>query len=330
MRNKTGARLFLAASGLLGLAFLAASRVRPDLIARHPPPGRLVDIGGCRLHIDCQGSGEPTVLFEAAVGSPGLSWALVQPEVARHTRACVYDRAGIGWSDSSPHARTIDVMAAELHALLDAAGVPGPYVLVGYSSGGWQARYFAHTYPQDLAGMVMVDSAHEDQLRRLGAQGAPAQARLIRILPLLFKTGLPALLYRRLPLPGSAYLPAESLEAYQALFAAKNQFSETMAAEVELVWQNMEQVRAARIRSFGDVPLTVLAHDRLDVIPGVRLSPEAGQAWLEMQEELSELSSNGKLVITRESGHDILFEQPDLVIEAILDVVQAVRSAAGK
>ncbi|NLG70763.1 MAG: alpha/beta hydrolase [Chloroflexi bacterium] len=330
MKNRTGARLPLAAGELLGMTFLAAARLRAGLAARHPPPGRLMDTGGYRLHIDCQGSGEPTVVFEAAVGSPGLSWALVQPEVARHTRACVYDRAGIGWSDRSPQPRTIDIMTAELHALLAAAGIPGPYVLVGYSSGGWQARYFAHTFPQDLAGMVMVDSAHEDQLRRLGAQGAPAQARLIRVLPLIFKTGLPALFYRRLPLPGYGHLPAESLEAYQALFAAKNQFSEAMAAEVEIVWQNMEQVRAAQISSFGDIPLRVLAHDRLDVIPGVRLSPEAGQAWLEMQEELSRLSTNGKLVITRQSGHDILFEQPDLVIEAILDVVQAVRSAAGK
>ena len=130
------------------------------------PPGRLVDIGGCRLHLYCTGEGSPTVILEAGGGNPWLSWCKVQPQVASFTRVCSYDRAGLGWSDPSPRPRTAMVIAEELHALLHNAGIPGPFVLVGHSLGGMDARMFANRYPSEVAGLVLVDSSHPDQDER--------------------------------------------------------------------------------------------------------------------------------------------------------------------
>lgn len=126
---------------------------------RPPPPGRLIDLGTHRLHLRCEGDGTPAVVFEAALGASSLSWILVQPAVARVTRACSYDRAGFGWSEPGPPPRTAGRLAAELYALLDRAGVPGPYILVGHSFGGLVARLFAARHADEVAGMILIEPA---------------------------------------------------------------------------------------------------------------------------------------------------------------------------
>ncbi len=127
---------------------------------RFPPSGRLVRVNERRMHIHVTGEGTPTVVFESGMGASCLSWTLVQPEVAQFTRAVSYDRAGHGWSDPAREPRTAQQIAQELHTLLDATGVPGPYVLVGHSFGGYVNRAFAHTYRNEVVGMVLVDSIH--------------------------------------------------------------------------------------------------------------------------------------------------------------------------
>ncbi len=123
----------------------------------YPPPGRMVDVGGYRLHINCTGEGSPTVVIEAGWGDSSASWGWVQPEVAKTTRVCTYDRAGMGWSEASPEPRTAREFAKELHTLLANANEPGPYVLVGHSLGGYTVRVYAHDYPEEVAGLVLVD-----------------------------------------------------------------------------------------------------------------------------------------------------------------------------
>jgi len=127
---------------------------------RFPAPGRLVRVNGRRMHIHVTGEGTPTVVFESGMGASSLSWTLVQPRVAQFTRAVSYDRAGHGWSDPARERRTAQQIAQELHVLLDAAGIPGPYVLVGHSFGGYVNRAFAHLYRNEFVGMVLVDSVH--------------------------------------------------------------------------------------------------------------------------------------------------------------------------
>jgi pimeloyl-ACP methyl ester carboxylesterase len=202
--------------------------------AAPPPIGQLVDAGGYRLHVACQGEGGPTVVMEAATGETGLLWSLVQPGVAQTTRTCVYDRAGLGWSDPSPRPRTAAVMVEELRSLLASAEVPGPYVVVGHSFGGLLVRLYAARYPQEVAGLLLVDSAHEDQYRR-----APSEIR--DLLPQFEKQGrqqfegLKALIesgaldVAMLPVPPG--LPASAADTFRALVATSPKHVDTLIAE---------------------------------------------------------------------------------------------------
>ena len=124
----------------------------------YPPPGQMVDVGGYRMHIYCTGSGSPTVVIEAGWGDSSAAWGWVQPEVAKTTRICTYDRAGMGWSEASSQPRTAREFAKELHTLLEKANEPGPYVLVGHSLGGYTMLVYAQDYPDEVAGMVLVDA----------------------------------------------------------------------------------------------------------------------------------------------------------------------------
>src|SRR5207244_2745846 len=146
-----------------GYQALAEARDR----RKYPPPGRLVDVDGHRLHLQCLGDGRPTVVLEAGLSTCSLDWSRVLPEVARLTRVCAYDRAGHGWSDRGSKPRTSQRLADELHTLLINAGIDGPYVLVGHSYGGQIARIFGTRYPDEVAGLVLVDSSHENQRSRI-------------------------------------------------------------------------------------------------------------------------------------------------------------------
>jgi pimeloyl-ACP methyl ester carboxylesterase len=134
-----------------------------------PPPGRLVDVGGWRLHLNCAGqarTSRPTVILEAGAGDFSVDWSLVQPGVARFARVCSYDRAGSGWSDLGPRPRTMHQIVFELHKLLEKAGERPPYVLVGHSYGGGLVRLYQSTYPADVAGVVLVEAAGDDPWRK--------------------------------------------------------------------------------------------------------------------------------------------------------------------
>jgi pimeloyl-ACP methyl ester carboxylesterase len=165
--------LLRAALALMSLAVLCAAAgavYQIESSARdrraHPMPGQLVDIGGYKLHIFCEGRGSPSVILDSGLGDTFVSWQKVQPEIAKFARVCSYDRAGLGYSDSSPHSRTSKVIAEELHALLHRAAVPPPYILVGHSMGGFDVRLFASLHPGEVAGLVLIDASHPDQEKR--------------------------------------------------------------------------------------------------------------------------------------------------------------------
>jgi len=155
---------------LLGLSYQAiASAVDAS---HYPPPGKLVDIGGYRLHINCTGTGSPTVILDAGLGGTSLDWSKVQPAVAHFTRVCSYDRAGYGWSDTGPGPRTSQQIVKELHLLLVHAQVSGPYILVGHSLGGLNMRQYAYRYPGEVAEMVLLNATSSFNSRtNQGQQG---------------------------------------------------------------------------------------------------------------------------------------------------------------
>jgi pimeloyl-ACP methyl ester carboxylesterase len=156
--------LLIAVFLLIGYLYHLISTKIDDY--NYPPPGKMVDVGGFQLHINCTGKGKPTVVLEAGIASSSLDWALVQPEIAKFTSVCSYDRAGMGWSQESPNPRTSMYMIEELHTLLKNANIPGPYIFVGHSFGGINVRLYASRYPDEVFGLVLVDSSHELQHKK--------------------------------------------------------------------------------------------------------------------------------------------------------------------
>ena len=181
---------------ILSLITLAAGAIaKSNLAKQNPAPGQLVDVGGYKLHINCMGKGSPTVILESGQGDYSLTWAYVQPQIAKITRVCSYDRAGLGWSDPSPNPRTASKQVEELHTLLVNSAVQGPYVLVGHSRGGMLVRMYAHNYPNEVISMVLVDSLHEERFIRNPGLGNAIKdaARQFSMLTFLSSTGIMAL-----------------------------------------------------------------------------------------------------------------------------------------
>ena len=286
--------------------------------AANPMPGQLVDIGGYRLHIYCAGQGSPTVIFDAGLGDSYMSWRKVQPQIARLTKVCSYDRAGLGYSDSSPRARTSKTIAEELHMLLRSAAIPAPYVLVGHSMGGFDVRLYASAYRGDVAGLVLVDSSHPEQQKRLPAAVNDLDAGWVReqeFFELAMPFGIPRVL-------GFCGEDAE-------VRAAECNFHSVRESVKELKSVSESAAQAATAGSLGDIPLAVLSSDpdrpQLD-LPEDLVKP-TNEAWQQMQNELAQLSTRSTHTVVRNSGHYIQLDQPGAVIEAIKKVVEQVREA---
>jgi pimeloyl-ACP methyl ester carboxylesterase len=313
------------AVALTSTVLVAGQIAKARVKAQHPPIGQMIDIGGYRLHLNCQGSGETTVILEAGGGEPQLDWALVQPDIAKQARVCAYDRAGLGWSDPSPRPRTAAVMAEELHTLLERARISGPYVLVGHSLGGLIARQFAVAHPHDVRGMVLVDSASEGQIHRIPE---PVRALMSNTLParlggLAADMGLLALFPGIVPAPRQ--LPADAAAVYQALNTTSSKAISTALAEIAAT----EADPTPRPETLGDIPLVVIRHGRPLLPMKGAITPEVSQqyeaTWAQMQNELAALSPRGRVVVAEGSGHGIQIDRPDVVIAAIRNVLAAMR-----
>lgn len=306
---------------LTSTTLVAGAVAKARLKADHPPIGQMVDIGGYRMHVVCQGSGSPTVILEAGAGGFDLHWTRVQPEVAKTARVCSYDRAGYGWSDRSPKPRTAEVMAEELATLLTRANIAGPYVLVGHSLGGPIIRQFAVAHPEEVVGMVLVDSAHEKQFAYIPEPIRASQSsamRPLRLMKAAAGAGLLALRPSILALP----LPGDTAPTAQALVASGSKHLATMLDETVAAGES-----TSLVHMLGDIPLVVLRHGRSDLPVRGAVTPavveEYETTWVHLQTELAALSPQGKLVVAERSGHDIHLEQPELVIGAIHEVLAA-------
>jgi pimeloyl-ACP methyl ester carboxylesterase len=285
----------------------------------YPPPGQLVDVGGHRLHIKCTGSGSPTVVIEAGLGDWSTSWGFVQQEVAKTTRICTYDRAGMGWSEPGPLPRDAAQFAKELHTLLQEANIPGPYVMAGHSLGGLGVRVFVHDYASEVAGVVLIESMNPKQLPQsstgIGPQSNPL-SRLYSVLDVLARFGVTRLLARPVTnMLSPGILPDE--DAYYSRFVRPQSMQAVTNESKSLSGSGAE---AAAVKSFGDLPLIVLT-GRLHT------NPPDWQAW---QTELLQLSSNSQQLFAEQGNHVIQIEEPDAVVAAIIQMVQQVRQTVKK
>jgi pimeloyl-ACP methyl ester carboxylesterase len=312
---------FLCLGILVGIVWWAGTTAKAQLLQQHPAPGQLIDVGGYRMHLHCVGQGRPTVIMDAGNNDFSLQWALVQPDVAAFTRVCVYDRAGFGWSEKGRMPRTSPTIVQELRTLLSNAKVEPPYVLVGHSFGGVNMRLYAHQHPDEVVGLVLVDSAHEEQTQRIPQlQHAASQAvGQFQIFGALSSLGLFALAPDEIPNRG---LPNDALVQYRTILAATDYFGTTIA-ETAALEQSYQAVRAAAISDLGDLPVIVLSRGQPDPLPGMSPSEQQPyeQTWRELQAKLVELSSNSSQVIAEQSGHYIQLAQPELVIQAIRRII---------
>lgn len=248
-----GLGLVLLGLALTGAAYQAMATARDA--RTYPPPGQLVDVGGYRLHIYCQGQGSPTVVLDALFPGTVSNWVWVQPQLAKTTHVCAYDRAGLGWSDRGPEPRDALQHARELHALLGNAGIEGPYVLVGHSLGGLSVRMFADQYPDEVAGMALVEGSDPDAWRRLGLpEGVGVDRNQLAIAPFLARLGL-----FRLGL-FSAYADDEDLpprqQAEMRAFFNTTKSLQTVRAVDDSFSAALEQVR--RAQDMGAKPLAIV------------------------------------------------------------------------
>jgi pimeloyl-ACP methyl ester carboxylesterase len=325
----------------------AASRTQAVQDASaYPPTGKLVDIGGYKLHINATGKGRPTVVLIAGAGDFSFDWSLVQPEVARFARVASYDRAGMAWSDLGPTPRTMAQDAYELHLLLQKAALPAPYVLVGHSVGGLIARVYASRYPEEVAGMVLVDSTHEDttlmyQGKLVRIRGT-AQARPVPPVQTM-KTSPPKPPTeddkKQAEFNAQVFGPPKIEPPFDKLPPDVQKMRLWMLAHPQLsaatddYWpeelQAMYVARAADPVPLGDKPLIVLvASGKGEAAP----SELSGEEWKRLQDEkrlqkegMVSLSRNHELIYAEQSGHHIQLDQPQLVVDAIHQVVEAAR-----
>jgi pimeloyl-ACP methyl ester carboxylesterase len=314
---------------ILSLVTLTAGAIaKSNLAKQYPAPGQLVDVGGYKMHIHCTGQGSPTVILAAGTADFSTTWAYVQPEVAKLTRVCAYDRAGLGWSEPSPLPLTVKTTVDELHTLLVNARVQGPYVLVGHSLGGMHMRAYAHNYPDEVVGLIQVDSLHEVQaiLDPVYTKANQVSIQPFRMLALLNSTGIMALAPQSIPNQG---LPDDAYAQYQASLATTNFFTTTIA-EVEAQAGHCAEVRALKIANFGNMPLIVITRGRANRTASLSdtENQQSEDVWQALQSELVALSSQGQQIIAEQSGHMIQFDQPELVIDAIRTILDTLRNGS--
>jgi pimeloyl-ACP methyl ester carboxylesterase len=283
----------------------------------HPAPGNLIDVDGFKMHIHCVGEGSPTVILETLSGGTSSYWGWVQPEVSKGTRVCVYDRAGRGWSEADPEPISLERTARNLHTLLTNARVEGPYVLVGHSIGGIYVRQFAAQYPDEAAGVVLVDAAHPEQYDRYPQMVKDSEffLQIARLYPYTARLGI-----------------------HRLYFAAGGEFdfgdlTEPQKSELKMLWSSPDYFASQlaeidtgaslyaagqKLGSLGDLPLMVVSAGQNTPI-----------GWAELQNELAALSTNSLHITLPNATHvSLAFNQNDAqrVSMAILQLVHVIQA----
>jgi pimeloyl-ACP methyl ester carboxylesterase len=327
----------IAAALVIILALLVASGIIYQVISeasdlhRYLPPGSLYDVGGYRLQLNCSGNGSPTIILESGLGGPGLQWLLVQQELAKSNRVCSYDRAGLGWSDAGPRPRTSQQMVKELHALLQAAGVPGPYVLVGHSLGGFNVRLYAHQYPTETAAVVLVAAGSEDDYAKMPPEYQKIDAanrQSNQLLGVLSRLGLTRLAGKTGLLASFtglfARFPPEAQAEMEALTFYRSQYWATSYDELSAVDQSKSQVAAAG--SLGSLPLVVLsASPDVSRLPASFPVQQIVDTFRLLQDELAGLSTNTVHIVCDTCDHYVPMTDPARVVDAINQALARVK-----
>jgi pimeloyl-ACP methyl ester carboxylesterase len=331
-----GIGCFVVLAVLVGFGF--ETFMRWQVSRKYPVSGKLVDVGGRKIQIDCRGKGSPTVVLESGIDNLGsLNWAAVHDEIAQTTRVCAYSRAGILWSD--PNKGTVDYKSVvqDLHEALIKSGETGPWVMVGFSAGGPSTINFTSRYESEVAGLVFVDASHPDQIvpmqKITGISLGAIPSGLIPLSEVLSRIGVVRLISKVMP-QGNTYpnIPPQASQVVEAYFP------QNISSFLKGVQSNDAEIAAAgNFRKLGDRPLVVLTATR-------KLSPDELQAagmtqaqemqmqtlWNQLQADLVTWSTRSRHEIVPDASHAIQFDRPDVVIRAVREVVMDVRKTKAK
>ena len=326
IRRKVIERIGLSVVILLAVAVAGSSSFNAIALHRfwaiNPAPGKIVDINGHKMHIYCTGSGSPALVLEAGAGNDSVVWRGVQPVLSTTTRVCSYDRAGSGWSDGVPGPRDADHVAGDLHQLLLRVGITGPVVLVGHSIGGIYIRDYATRFPQDVVGLVFVDSStpfqDRDPAMKGGRSGPPSW-----LVSVALKAGVPRLIGM---CSEGAKGAGDSIRKLQAE-ANCRLHSGVMFAEVGSFDQSSQQTFHSG--PYGTIPILVVSHDPLKM-PAHPTQQDLNRqnAWSRMREDLKKLSARSRRIIAKGSTHDVMLDRVDLIESEVPLFVEQIRGTS--
>jgi pimeloyl-ACP methyl ester carboxylesterase len=328
--RKIAERVVLSAVVLVAAAVAASSSFNAIALYRfralNPPPGTFYAVNGHRMHLNCTGSGSPTIVLEAGLGNDALIWGGVQPVLARTTRVCAYDRAGFGWSDALPAPRDADHIADELRQLLLQAKISGPIVLMGHSIAGIYMRDYATRYPADLAGIVFVDGSTPMQqenpaFKAMSAKGPPQWAAMLLMRSALI-AGVPRLI-------GMCSQSQPGFEAH----AAKLQAEDTCHAQIEASSAEMDSLNQSGLQTahtgpYGDLPILIFSHDPAKSLPKQnppQQSVAVENAWSQMQEDLKKLSRRSRRIVAKDSTHYVQIDRAELIEKEVPLFIEQIR-----
>ncbi len=272
------------------------------------PPGKLISVGTHRLHIYCQGeeNNKPAVIIDSGLGGFSLEWRKIQSDLSEEYQICSYDRAGYGWSDPGPFPRTTKTIVSELRTLLSGANIRPPYLLVGHSFGGYNMMYFAKVFPDEVEGLILIDSSHPDQANWFPAvyPDLPHGRRRSRFVST-----------PKLP----AHFPADYRQTAYHLMSARKARNELRFESINFEISGSQVTRAGSLS--GDIPLVVLTRGER-AWPRTHQGEQFETVWVRLQNELARMSKNSIHVIADFSGHYIHLDQPLLVEDAIRSIIE--------
>lgn len=322
--------IFLVVVIAIAAGVVYETSARAQTTQDFPPPGKMIDIGGRKIQLDCRGSGSPTVVFESGLDMSGsLSWSMVHDEIAKTTRACAYSRAGIMWSDPTDAHQNGKTIAEDLHTTLSKAGERGPFVLVGHSLGGPYIMTYTKYFGQEVAGLVFVDASHPDQMHRASneekAELKKMQSR-DKILAALSLAGV-----ERAVTASNKGMPNRPEWVNQAVKAYRPTSLGSMLKESDASDETLAE--AGTFRQLGDRPLfvlTAMARFSDQAMASWKIPTEQAnkykETWTQMQDELATWSSQSQHQFVSDANHYIQFDRPDIVIAAVRSVVERVRT----
>ena len=343
MRISMAIAVWLTAGVMLSMPCLGQESPKPRIITDpvYTKPQQLVDVDhGRRMNLYCRGSGSPSVILDAGMGDSTISWALVQPALAKRFRTCSYDRAGLGFSDAATRPGTVANMVEDLHALLQAAHIEPPYILVGHSLAGMTVRVFADRHRSDVVGMVVVEGSHEDQSTRSWAIEVPGQKEK-------WDAGLKdtSCIDTAKSGPISKGTPAyakcvgdddprysKAINKAMLGYGASLKWQLALASERENVfYASADQTRATR-RDFGDMPIIVLTHAPYPKNKDwtQQMQDQHTLLWEDMHTQIAAMSTHGVNMIVPGSGHYVQYDRPEIVIDAVNQAVAIAKEESTK